>query len=261
MGRFVLQEKGKISLMGAHRVFTDKSDICEGCVFIKGQDSEHIRTVLRLQPGDHLLVCDGENGQYDAVIISADKNGINVKLGPYTFLDSEPAVSITLYQSLPKSDKMDSIIQKSVELGVYAIIPFQSVFSVSRISGDDRKKTDRWQKIAREAARQSGRGIVPKVSMPVPFDAVLDAVKGHEIILAAHSDEKELLLAKVLADKKSVKNIGILIGPEGGFSPPEIESLMQQGAVPVSLGKRILRTETAGPAMISALMYAFGEMG
>lgn len=247
--------------MGAHRVFIAKENICGGRACIIGEDAKHIATVLRLKTGDGILVCDGENGQYSASIIGGEKGEIELALGEHALLETEPCISVTIYQALPKPDKMDLIIQKCVELGAYALVPVQTERSVPRLESSSGAKLERWRKIAREAARQSGRGIIPHVWPPLLFAEMREKAASHDIFLAAYENEENNMLAEVIARKRDAKDIGVFIGPEGGIAPQEADALRSMGAFCVSLGRRTLRTETAGMAVLAMLMYECGEMG
>ncbi len=219
------------------------------------EDTRHMKNALRLRPGDHvevvvedrLYICAIDVFEVDQTVATIEKEE------PLLF----SPVYMTLYQGLPKSDKMDLIVQKAVELGVSDIIPVQmhrSVVKLSGVKGD--KKRERWQGIAKSAAQQSKAPFIPTVHPVMSFGDVVDAIEG-EVALVAYEMEKERTLKSTL-QKLETKNIAVFIGPEGGFEPSEIEALTDRGAISVSLGDRILRTETAGLYMLAALSYEWG---
>lgn len=227
-------------------------------VHLTGETAAHIAKSLRMTAGERLTLCDGHGTDYAAVISSVDHSTVTATIIDRTPSRGEPDVRIVLLQGLPKGDKMEWIVQKAVELGVGEIIPFTAARSVSR--PDDasaRRKAARWQKIADEAAGQSQRGRIPQVSACISF---ADALKR-----AAACDRKLLCyegggsrLAPLLSDKP--ESVAVLIGPEGGFAPEEVAQAEAAGAVRVTLGPRILRTETAPLAVLSAILYATGNL-
>ncbi|MBE7053955.1 MAG: 16S rRNA (uracil(1498)-N(3))-methyltransferase [Ruminococcaceae bacterium] len=225
-------------------------------ITVFGDDANHILKVLRYKEGDTLLFCDGEATDYFCTIVSTSKGEVVAKIDKTEKNNTEPPISITLYQSIPKGDKMEYIIQKCVELGVANIVPVESKRCVAKLKDD--KKLLRWQKIADEAAKQCGRGKLVKVCEPVSFK---DAVKlpndnTHKII--PYENEKDGKLKEVLKNNKT-NEISVYIGPEGGFSDEEIDIALKNNVHSVTLGPRILRTETAPLAVISAIMYELGD--
>ena len=234
------------------RFFVPKDAISGDKIVISGDDVLHIGKVLRLREKDRITVCDGEGTDFECIIESVSKREVLCRA-----LDSfknvcEDNVKVTLYQSLPKVSKMDFVIQKCVELGVDAFAPFISERSVAK--GD---KCERYRKISEEAAKQSGRGIVPSVSDICDFDGALESFAQNELAIFAYEEEREVTLKSVLSGKKP-KSIGIMIGPEGGFAPGEAEKAKMSGAKSVTLGKRILRTETAGMVVLAQTIFELG---
>ena len=241
-----------------HRFFVSRSAISDGEIRIEGDDVKHITRVLRLGCGDTISVCDGEKTDYICTISETSKDCVVARIDEQMPNKNESAICVTLYQGLPKGDKMDYIIQKCVELGVVRVVPVamkRSVVKVSSASG----KTTRWQRIAAEAAKQCMRGIVPVVDEPMSFEAMLSETENTDLCVLPYENEHDGKLKDVLKDKKDAKNIAIIIGPEGGFDEQEVQSAMQAGAHTVTLGPRILRCETAPVATVSAVMYELGD--
>ncbi len=243
------------------RFFVDRSDISDATAIIRGDDSSHIQRVLRLRKGDEVTLCDGLGWDYRAVIETGEKDATILTVIDRYPSSGEPAVKVSLYQGLPKASKLELIIQKCVELGVSEIIPTVTDRTVVRIDSekDAARKAERWQRISEEAAKQSGRGIIPKVHVPVPLK---EAVEGadHILKLLLWEGERETSLRSMLTARQKADSIAVLIGPEGGFSQEEVSLAQSSGWIPVSAGPRILRTETAGLAVVTAIMYQMEEM-
>ncbi len=244
------------------RFFVEKSNIFSQDINITGEDVNHIKKVLRLNCGDEVTVCDGEGTDYDVEIESFEPGCIRARILSTARNTSEPGTSIILFQGIPKSDKMDFIIQKSVELGVNKIVPVMTDRTIVRIENtkDAQNKASRWQRISMEAAKQSNRGIIPKIDMPVTYDNAVKLLREMQLGIIPYENETRNSLKKCLS-KSKYKQIGIMIGPEGGFTENEIVKAVTAGIQPVTLGPRILRTETAGIAVLSILMYELGDMG
>ncbi|MBO5092090.1 MAG: 16S rRNA (uracil(1498)-N(3))-methyltransferase [Clostridia bacterium] len=243
------------------RFFVNKEDIitdCEGTkITIRGEDAHHISRSLRMAVGEKIEICDKCGTVYSCVLSAfTDKEVVALAESSY-LVDTEPRVKITLYQALPKSDKMETIIQKSIECGAYKIVPFRSEFCVVKLdSRDAEKKRERWQKIAEGAAKQSGRGIIPEVSAPLDFKiAIEDAIK-NDLVIFCNEREKEATLKNVL-DNIEAKSIAVIIGAEGGFSEREAEYISGKGAKSITLGKRILRCETAPTFVLGIISYKY----
>ena len=232
---------------GKHIYLTDKEDL------------HHLRKVLRLSIGDTLDISDGTAWEYRAEIIS-----LTEKEACLTILDKqkfarEPNLLVTLYQGIPKAAKMEGIIQKTVELGVHQIVPVFMERTVVVDKGNFEKKLVRWQKISDEAVKQCKRGYIPKISSAIYFPQMIADLKEYELVLFPYeNEEKETIkdcLRKITESGECPKQVAIIIGPEGGFSEKEAAVLCEKEAVSVSLGKTILRTETAGPAALAMTMY------
>jgi len=233
-----------------HRFFT--GEIQTDTAVVRGDDVKHIAKVLRLHAGDRVQICDGNGKECDAVIASVSSDAVLFRTEAWRDAKSEPAVRVTLFQCLPKAGKMETIIQKCVELGAYAFVPVQSERCVVVLKPPYEGRIERWQRVSEEAAKQSRRGMIPKVNLPVALDR-LDFSQ-YDTVLAAYENEQAVSL-KTALHAQCGKNAAIVIGPEGGFSETEIETLRKKGARSVSLGTRILRTETAGMAMLAQIMY------
>ncbi|MCM1308199.1 MAG: 16S rRNA (uracil(1498)-N(3))-methyltransferase [Butyrivibrio sp.] len=240
-----------------YRFFGKSENISDGQIIIDGGDVNHIRNVLRMKPGERLTVSGGDNADYLCAIRELDGERIVLDILEKSAADKELDARIYLFQGLPKGDKMELIVQKCVELGVYEIIPVAMKRSVVRLDGKKAEaKTARWQAISESAAKQSGRSAVPKVCEPMTFEQALEYAAEADIKLMPYELARgmEATREAVEAVHKGM-NVAVFIGPEGGFEADEAEAAKERGAVPVSLGRRILRTETAGLAVMAVLMY------
>lgn len=244
------------------KFFAPKENISANEIIIDSEDAKHIKKVLRIGVGDTVTVCDGAGMDYTAKISEISETSVRCEILESHKCDTEPRISVTLYQGLPKASKMDYIIQKNTELGINAITPVAMSRCVVKLENKqaEAKKTQRWQKIAYEAAKQSGRGIIPEVGMPMTFDEVIEATKNDDLVFAPYECEEETHLYDVIEKAQNAKKISFIIGPEGGYDPIEVEKLRNAGVKTITLGKRILRTETAAEAVLSMLMYAYKEV-
>jgi len=237
------------------KFFVPEGEINENCVIIKGEDENHIKNVLRFLPGHPIYLCDGNGFDYEGIISGFSKEGVLIDIKSKKESLSEPKIRVSLFQGLPKGEKMESIVQKCVELGVYEIILVSMHRSVSKLKTDkEEAKLSRYMKLSYSAAKQSGRGMIPKVRV-LSYGEALKYAKGLDLALIAYENEEETSLKDALKGF-SGSSIGVFIGPEGGFEDFEIE--LARGFKTVSLGKRILRTETAGPAVLAVINYEFG---
>ena len=240
-----------------HHFFVGPSQVQEGKICIEGSDINHMKNVLRMKTGELLEVNDGCGNLYMCEVEAYEEEAAWVKILERYDAVSELLAKIYLFQGLPKGDKMELIIQKAVELGVYEIIPVATKRAVVKL--DEKKaakKVQRWNAIAEGGAKQSGRGLIPKVTEVLTFGQALQKAKELDVVLIPY--EKAEGMEATLQAVQSVepgKSVAVFIGPEGGFEEEEITKAMESGAVPVSLGKRILRTETAGLMILSVLMY------
>lgn len=244
------------------KFFVAREKITENQIIIDTEDVSHISRVLRLGEGDVLTVCDSQGTDYEAEIVSLGQKEIVCKINSRSASASEPNIRVTLFQGLPKASKMEYIIQKTTELGITEIVPAKLSRCVVKIDNkkDEAKKLDRWQKISESAAKQSGRGIIPKISQIMTLDEIIEKSKEFDLFFVPYECEEQKKLREVLLSKKDVKSVGFLIGPEGGFDIAETEKLRNAGIDTVTLGKRILRTETAGEAVLAMTMYEIGDI-
>jgi 16S rRNA (uracil1498-N3)-methyltransferase len=233
------------------RFFCD--NITAATATITGDDAHHISRVLRMKAGDALSLCDGAGNEFDAVITSVSPEAVVCALGKRHASEAESPVKVTLFQCLPKTGKMELIVQKCTELGVFAIVPVHSARCVVVPGKDYDKKRERYNRVALEAAKQSRRAMVPQV-LPLTELKNID-VQSFDLFLAAYEDETAVSLKQALRAANALTSIALLIGPEGGLEEGEVAQLVKAGAKSVSLGKRILRTETAGMAMLAQTLY------
>ena len=245
-----------------HRFFADERGIVENIAYLNAEDAGHALRVLRLEKGDEVeLVC--APARYLAEIDSTEDGEVRLRVTE-KLRDTEAQTRVTLYQGLPKADKMEWIVQKSTELGAAAIAPVAMIRSVVKLEGKDAaKKTERWQKIAREAVKQCARVNAPEVKMPRKLAAMKDELNALDVLIVPWEDARDGSIADCLAPFKANErvSVGILIGPEGGIAPEEAEWLTHEaGAKLVTLGPRILRTETAAIASQTIVMALRGEM-
>ena len=219
---------------------------------VTGDDVKHITRVLRLQKGDVVTLCDGKGFECQATITECDKNAVIFLCDQMIPSQSEPHTKITLFQGLPKSGKMELIIQKCVELGVYEIVPALTERCVVQPKESFSGRIERWQRVSEEAAKQSRRGYIPKVAALNKLSDL--AFEKYDLVLVAYENETMTTLKSVLRSF-SGNSAAVLIGPEGGFSESEIALLKTRGVVSVTLGNRILRTETAGMTLLAQFLY------
>lgn len=240
-----------------NRFFGKSENIFENEIIIDGSDVNHIKNVLRMKQGDKLLVAGGNNKEFVCSIGSFEDDRIILHIDSTSLTDRELPVKVTLFQGLPKGDKMEWIIQKCVELGVFEIVPVSMKRCVVKLDEKKAKgKVSRWQSISESGAKQCGRNIVPKISEVMSFNKAMEYAKGLDMVIVPYElCEGMDATQKALSSIKPGMNVGVFIGPEGGFDISEIELSKALGFTPVSLGKRILRTETAGMTVMAILMY------
>ena len=240
-----------------YHFFVTPAQVQEGYCRITGQDVNHIRNVLRMKPGEQIKIRDGISRNYVCAIEELEADRVRARILFEEEDSSELPCRISLFQGLPKSDKMDWIIQKAVELGVYQILPMATRRAVVKLDGKKAEaKVRRWNAVAESAAKQSGRMIIPEVTDVVSFSKACKMAGQMDCglipyELARGMDEAREVFGRI----RPGMQVGILIGPEGGFDMEEIEEAQTEGILPVTLGRRILRTETAGMAALSILMF------
>jgi 16S rRNA (uracil1498-N3)-methyltransferase len=243
-----------------NRFFTDKAPHGSS-IEITGDDVNHIRNVLRLKIGDEISISDGRGRDYHCRISGMEKEKVVADITDVCDNFSELSVDITLFQGYPKSDKMDMIIQKNTELGVTRIVPVITKRTIVKLDESKaRKKTERYNGIALSAAKQSGRGRIPEVTMPVSFKEALAMAGELDMNIIPYEEALGVSHSKdVIRKIKGKGSLGIFIGPEGGFDLEEVEQAQKIGAEAITLGHRILRTETAGMAITSIIMFELEE--
>ena len=249
-----------------HRFFVDTRQInpVQNQIIIINEDVKHISKVLRLREKDTVEICDGANMEYICKIQSVGKDNIKLSITEKKQSISEPPIKVMLYHGIPKGNKMDLIIQKTVELGVTEILPVEMKRTVVQFSGgrDKQNKVERWQKIALEAAKQSKRGIIPTVHFPVSFDDALEHSERNQLNIMPYENEDKKGFKDVIKSLNSdnIDKVGIWIGPEGGLDEKEVIKASENGTYTITLGPRILRTETAGLTVLSLMMYELGDL-
>ena len=242
-----------------HRFFIPKPFKQE--MQITGRDAHHIIDVLRMAPGDRLQVVADDGVSFVGEVTAVNSNSVTVTAREILRETHEPDVRISLLQGLAKGEKMEFIIQKAVEIGVTDIYPVAMAHSVVVLeSSKAEKKVERWQKIAEAAAKQSKRDSIPVVHEVMTLDQILQKGKW-DLLLVAYESENQVSLKEALQAHKEAKTIGVIIGPEGGLSTEEVEAAQKQGGIAVSLGRRILRTETAGLVAATAILYETDNLG
>lgn len=243
-----------------HRFFVNPSQIDGSCILIKGNDVKHIVAVLRMKKNENLIVCDGQNTDYNCIIKDISKEEIELEIMEKKRNTVESQIKVKLYQSLPKLDKMDLIVQKCVELGIDKIVPIITERTISKTEDIKRiqKKVERWNKISESAAKQCMRGKIPIVANPIDYITALEQAKDLDKSIIPYEKEYKISLRSCIKDFVGT-TIGVFIGPEGGFSEREIETAVKYNLQPVTLGNRILRTETAGFVVLANIMYELGD--
>ncbi len=243
------------------RYFVSKTQIEGNRIKITGEDYQHLKKVLRAVKGDVITVCcDGTD--YTSVIDDIFSDCIYSNITDKTVNVTEPTLKVTLYQGLPKADKMELIVQKCIELGISEIVPVITERSIVKINSekDAQAKVSRWQKIALEAAKQCNRGLVPVVSMPVRFTEAVAGAFNKDLAIIPYEKESSVGFKEIVSACSNTKSAAIFIGPEGGFTEQEIELADSRGIRKLTLGPRILRTETAGIVALSLMMYELGDV-
>ncbi|MBH1941437.1 16S rRNA (uracil(1498)-N(3))-methyltransferase [Mobilitalea sibirica] len=245
-----------------HRFYVTPEQIQGETILITGPDVNHIKNVLRIKPGEEIVICNGQGKDCYCIINRVSEREIEAKISSVKETETELKTRITLFQGLPKKDKMELIIQKAVELGVYEIVPVMTHRTVIKLEDKkkEEKKLERWQSIAESAAKQSVRGIIPKILPVMSYGDALKKAKEMDLAVIPYENAKGIQYTKeIMQDLINHKTIGVFIGPEGGFEKTEIELAGDHNIKPITLGRRILRTETAGFAVLSMMMLNLEE--
>jgi 16S rRNA (uracil1498-N3)-methyltransferase len=249
-------------LRQVQRYFVEPEAIQGETVTITGDDVKHIVRVLRMEKGEEVIVCDGVGHAYRVELTELRSDQVAGRIVEHLKDQVEARVKITLAQGLPKGDKMDLIVQKGTEVGISRFIPLEMARCIVQYDQKkEQKRRERWQKIAKEAAEQAHRTLIPSVADGMTFTQLMNNLDGFDLVIVPYEGEKVRGLRDVLQERPDVKHVCVVIGPEGGISDLEIETALAAGAVPVTLGPRILRTETAGLVAAACICYHFGEMG
>ena len=248
-----------------YKFFVANNQISKDKVQIVGEDVNHIKNVLRLQKNEEIQVCNRDTQvSYVAKILEMNKNEVLVEIIQECAETTETKISLHIFQGLPKQEKMEQIIQKATEIGVRDITPVKMERCVVKLDENTaKKKIERWQKIAEIAAKQSKRDKIPKIHSYICFKNLYEKIEKYDIVIVAYEEEKNISIKQVLKtlDKKEIQNIAIIIGPEGGIASSEISFLKKIPNIKiVTLGKRILRTQTAPVVLAAIVMYEFDEM-
>lgn len=245
-----------------HKFFLALEDISLEEALIRGEDVKHIYKVLRLDIGEKIIINNGNGCEYLGEIYSIDKTLVKVKILEKLDINNESPIEIYLFQGLPKATKMDLIVQKNTELGIKEITPILTSRVDVKLKGEF-KKIDRLQRIALEASKQSKRTLIPKIREPIALEEVIDRVSNFDLVIVPYEDETEVTIRQMVMslDKNNIKTVAIIIGPEGGFEKEEIKILKETGAKIITLGPRILRTETAGFTATTLVQYELGDLG
>lgn len=247
-----------------HKFFVEENKITGDMCFIEGDDVKHIYKVLRLKETDKISINNCNGIEYLGEIEEINKKEVKVRLLEKIDLNNESPIKVHLFQGLPKAAKMDLIAQKCTELGVHKITPLITErVIVKGNEASEFKKVDRWNRIALEASKQSKRSIIPSIEQPMKFEELLNTLHQFQLIVVPYENANNygMKYVKDQVKEEEIKEVAIIIGPEGGFEESEIEALKEKGAHIITLGPRILRTETAGFVALSLIMYELGDLG
>jgi len=247
-----------------HKFFVSQDNIDHNIAVIEGEEVKHIYKVLRLKEGEKVNINNCQGEEFLGEILDVNKNNVQVKLLEKLEINNESPIEVYLYQGFPKGPKMDIISQKCTELGVREITPVVTKRVLSSLGeiNKDTKKLDRWNKIAFEACKQSKRTIIPIINDVIYFQELINQLKDMDLVVVPYENAEGYGIKQMINSlKKEVKRVGIVIGPEGGFEESEIALLKDIDANIITLGSRILRTETAGFLCLGLIMYELGDLG
>ncbi|MFB3897308.1 MAG: 16S rRNA (uracil(1498)-N(3))-methyltransferase [bacterium] len=243
-----------------HRIYIPIEHISETVIYFPEEQCHRIKKVLRLKPGDILIVFDGQGKEYRVSLANDTHKELIGNIESITAINREAGLRVTLMQGVPKFEKMDYIVQKATELGVYRIIPVITERTIPQLTISKMKlRSDRWQKIAIAAAEQCGRTVIPIISPITDFEIGLDEIKSQTMKLLFWEEERTRTLKSVIRTIDEPESVVVIIGPEGGLTRGEADSAVKVGAISVSLGSRLLRTETAPITALSIVFYEFSE--
>ncbi len=240
-----------------HKFFVETEQINNNKIKIFNEDYNHIANVLRMKNGDSVLITNKKSQEtFNCKIEKITANEVICNIINVENKNVEMNVNVDIFQGLPKADKMEYIIQKCVEIGVHKIIPVNMKYCIAKIK-DEEKKNIRWNKIAEVAAKQCKRNVIPKIEKSININQLCCELKNYDLVILAYENEENITIKTVLKENKNAKNIAVIVGPEGGLSADEVLMLKDEGAKVVSLGSRILRTETAPIAALSMILYEY----
>lgn len=240
-----------------HKFFVETEQINNNKIKIVNEDYNHIANVLRMKNGDSVLITNKKSQEtFNCKIEKITANEVICNIINVENKNVEMNVNVDIFQGLPKADKMEYIIQKCVEIGVHKIIPVNMKYCIAKIK-DEEKKNIRWNKIAEVAAKQCKRNVIPKIEKSININQLCCELKNYDLVILAYENEENITIKTVLKENKNAKNIAVIVGPEGGLSADEVLMLKDEGAKVVSLGSRILRTETAPIAALSMILYEY----
>ncbi len=240
------------------RFFVSKDNISEGKITITDADAHHIARSLRMAEGDAITISDGEGTDYSCTLTKIRDDVCECEIVESATAKTESPIYITLFMAYPKGDKLEVIIQKAVELGASKIVPFESSRCIKRPKAEKaEKQTVRLARIAREAAKQCGRSRIPTVEEPVSFSEMLSLAKKSDLSLFCYENEDKRSLRDELSEREKPSSIAVIVGSEGGFSDEEARLITNEGVVPISLGTRILRCETAPSYVLASISYQY----
>ena len=244
------------------RFFVLADQIRAGLITLMGRDVRHIQRVLRLGVGDHIECLDGQGYVYKVKLTHVEAEHVVGEIVDSYKADSEPDLQVTIAQGIPKGERWDFVLQKCSEVGATVFQPLFTERTIVNIASEQLPhKMERWQKIVQEAAEQSQRSVAPRVLAPMTLKDWLQNLSEFELVIVAWENEEEESLRQILDEAPDLKRLAIIVGPEGGFSSAEIDLIKQVGGRTVSIGPRILRSETASVVLLSLALYHYGDMG
>ena len=241
------------------RFYIAASDITDGVAQVRGTEFRHLQRVLRLREGDHVTLFDDTGTEHSGIVMSFSPRVAAVRVTASRVPRRESPLALTLYQGIPKGRKMDLVVEKATELGVHAIAPFTSAFSLGAGAGAATKR-ERWQRIAVSATKQSGRTSVPTIAEPAPFAAALATAHGNDVRLLFFEGANTVAFDAAPRPQRPPASAAVIVGPEGGFSRDEVDAACDAGFTIVDLGPRILRTETAAMIAVALVQARFGDL-